>query len=427
MKLSFQRRSVVKIILNLNNLQDLVVGGFFSGGLDSKTVARRMKEAKVKKLISYTADLGQLGETPEEVRRGMLAAGADEAYVIDAKPLYARFMLQAIHGDARYGEDYFSTTGIGRAATVAAILPYMLKHGVNVATHGATGKGNDQFRFELMIEALTSKVRVYAPHRDPLFKKEFPGRQQMIAYCKDRGVVIRATKDEPYSTDENFGGMTHEAGELEFLTTPTSIVKPILMATPMNAPDKVEQVTINVQRGVPRSINGQRMNLVDIFLNSNIIAGRNGIGLTDQVEDRFLGGKSRGVYEAPGVWLLHYVMKKLRQIILERERHFFFRHASLEFGRLLYNGEWFKLQAKDMLAYFSSVAKDLSGTVTFALYKGNVYPVRVRTGKKCLYCPELLSMEAVGDFDETDSQGMMNILRLIVGLQREKGLTRTKF
>lgn len=414
-------------ILNLDNLQDFVMGAFFSGGLDSKTVARRMKEAKIKKLISYTADLGQLGETPEEVRRGMLAAGADEAYVINAKPLYARFMLQAIHGDARYGEDYFSTTGIGRAATVAAILPYMLKHGVDAATHGATGKGNDQFRFELMIAALTDKIRVYAPHRDPIFKKEFPGRRQMIEYCERHGIANRATKNEPYSTDENFGGMTHEAGQLEFLTTPTSIVKPILMVTPMDAPDKIEQVTINVRKGIPRSINGQRMDLVDIFLNANAIAGRNGIGLTDQVEDRYLGGKSRGVYEAPGVWLLHYVMKKLRQIILERERHFFFRHAALEFGRLLYNGEWFKLQAKDMLAYFSSVAGDLSGTVTFALYKGNVYPVKIKTGKKCLYCPELLSMEAVGDFNETDSQGMMNILRLIVDLQREKGLTRTKY
>jgi argininosuccinate synthase len=417
------------IHLGSPGFKDLTFGGFYSGGVDSKCCALRLREAGVKRLISYTADLGQPDERSlEDVRQGMLAAGADEAYVFDAKPLYARFMLQALQGDARYGEDYFSTTGVGRAAMVATVLPHMLKHGVNVATHGATGKGNDQFRIELMIAALTGKILVYAPHRDPIFKREFPGRQEMIAYIeKHQGVSLRATRKEPYSTDANYGGLTHEAGQLEFLTTPTTLVKPIMMVLPMEAPDMVEEVTINIQRGVPRSINGKRMNLVDIFLNANIIAGRNGIGLTDQVEDRYIGGKSRGVYEAPGVWLLHHAFRKLRQIILERERHFFFRHMSLEFGRTLYNGDWFKGLAKDLLAYLTSVAKDLSGTVTFGLYKGNVFFIKVTTGKKCMYCPELLSMEGVGDFKEADSQGMMNIMRLIVDLQREKGLTRTKY
>jgi len=414
--------------LSLTDLEGLTVAGFYSGGVDSKCCALRIKEAGAKRLISFTADLGQPDEMSlEDVRQGMLAAGADEAHIVDAKPLFARFMLQALQGDARYGEDYFATTPVGRAATVASILPHMLKRGVNVATHGATGKGNDQFRFELNIEALTSQIRVYAPHRDPIFKKEFPGRQEMIAYIERHGVNLRATKSEPYSTDANYGGLTHEAGKLEFLTTPTLLVKPIMMKLPMDAPDEVEEVTINIQKGVPRSINGKRMNLVDIFLNANIIAGRNGIGLTDQVEDRFIGGKSRGVYEAPGAWLLHHAFRKLRQIILEKERHFFFRHTSLELGKVLYNGDWFKGLAKDLLAYLASVAEDLSGTVTFGLYKGNVFFIKVKTGKKCMYCPELLSMEGVGDFNEVDSQGMMNILRLIVGLQRERGLTRTKF
>ncbi len=410
----------------LTDMRGKRVAGLFSAGLDSVVVCRSLKEAGAY-VDSYTAYMGQIDEEdPQDMLRRMKIAGADNAYLIDARELYCRFMLQVLQGDGRYQEDYPNFTGVGRAAIVAAIMPYAKKSGADYISHGATGKGNDQIRFELHVAALARGIRVYAPHRDPIFKAQFPGRQQMIDYCQLFGLEIKATKDEPYSNDANLN-ITYEAGELEKLTTPTLIVKPALVTWPMDAPDKMEKVTIRVFKGRPTSINGKRMSLVDIFLALNQIAGRNGIGITDMVEDRRIGGKSRGVYEGPGTWMVHHVLKKLRQINLSRERKLWFEHCALRFGQLVYDGEWFSDLSKDMLAYVASVANDLSGTVTFGLYKGNIFFLGAKSGKGCLYCPELLSMEALGDFNEADSQGMLNILRKFVDLQREAGQTRIKF
>ena len=254
-------------------------------------------------VAALTADLGQpdeanIADIPERMR----AAGAEDAVLVDARDKLAQAGLEIIQTQARYEGGYWNTTGIARHVTVQALLPEVQRRGITVLGHGATGRGNDQVRFQLVANMLAPEVQVYAPWRDTEFLEQFPGRREMIVYCEQEEIPIRATLDKPYSTDANLLGLTHEAGQLEELETPAQFVRPQMGAYPHEAPDAAQRVAIRFEQGVPTAIDGRSVTPREAIEQANAIGGRHGVGIgLHVVENRFVGIKSRGVYEAPGM------------------------------------------------------------------------------------------------------------------------------
>jgi len=403
------------------------IAGLLSGGLDSTTIVHWLSQVGAR-VLSITVNLGQPDETDiGDIPKRMKAAGAEEAVMVDGRSLLARYMLQVIQGQAFHEGGYWNTTGIARMATVVAALRPITERGITFLTHGATGRGNDQVRFEIAPAMLAPQIQVYAPWRDPEFLRELGGRKEMLTYCAAHNLNVRATTKKPYSTDANFCGLTHEAGELEFLTTPTSLVEFIMGVAPDKAPETAEDVEIRFKCGRPVAVNGKTYNkLPSVFSVLNHIAGRNGVGIgLDVVENRRVGIKSRGVYEAPGVTLLASAYTKLLQTILDRNRRKFFDIVSRQLADVVYEGEWFGPLAGDLLAVVNRVASHVSGTVSFSLYKGNIRFLQSSGEETCLYCPERSSMESIGEFDHTDSQGYLNVHTVLARALAYAKQTRT--
>ena len=296
-----------------------VVGGAVSGGLDSCTVAHWLRENGFE-VQAFTVDLGQPDEENlDAIKDRMLGCGASDAAIIPGRAALAEAGLKVIQSQARYEGGYWNTTGIARPVTVAAILPHMENRGIGVMFHGATGRGNDQVRFQLAANMIDPKVEIYAPWRDPEFVERFPGRQQMIEYCEANNLPIRPARESRYSTDANFLGLTHEAGDLEDVTISPTFVEPGMGVWAWDAPDQSEVVTVRWESGVPVAINGQDLALEEAFETANRVAGRHGVGIgTHVVENRFVGVKSRGIYESPGMELLGQSYEYLLQFILDR-------------------------------------------------------------------------------------------------------------
>lgn len=411
--------------LTRESLKGKWVALFGSGGLDSTCIAQWLFLVGVKVFV-IIADLGQ----PEEkdlgdVARRMKLAGAEEVILVDGKEVLAKYMLQVIQGLGHHEGGYMNTTGIARMATVAVALPEILERGIKFVVHGATGRGNDQKRFELALAALAPDLRVYAPWRDPEFNQELGGRKEEIAFCRIHDLYVTATLEKPYSTDSNFCGLTHEAGKLESIDVPPDFVEFLMGVHPSKAPEKGEVVSIRFEAGVPTEINGEEMSLVDVFLSLNQIAGRNGVGIgIDVVENRSLDIKSRGVYESPGATLLERAYSKMLELILDRGRRKFFDIVSRQLADLVYEGKWFYPSAEDLLGVTSNIARHATGTITLTLYRGNVFFVEAHDVVHSLYDPERSSMEKVGDFDHTDSQGWLTIEAVIARTLAHAGQIR---
>ncbi len=401
------------------------VAALVSGGLDSTCIIKWLSLAGVE-VLAVIVDLGQPDEKDlDDIVRRMKLAGAYEAILVDGKETLAKYMLQVIQGLGHHEGGYMNTTGIARMATVAVALPEIQKRGIEIVTHGATGRGNDQVRFELAVVMLDPSLRVYAPWRDPDFNQELGGRKAEIDFCKSHNLEIDATYEKPYSTDSNFCGLTHEAGKLEFLDTPTDFVNFLMGLHPSRAQEKEELVNIRFECGVPTEINCEKMDLVSIFTRLNAIAGRNGIGIgIDVVENRRIGIKSRGVYESPGVTLLEKSYSKMLELILDRGRRKFFDIVSRQLADVVYEGEWFSPLAGDLLAVTSNIARLVSGVVTYKLHRGNVFFVKAHDVNHSLYDPARSSMEKVGEFDHADSQGYLNVATVTARALTYAGQTR---
>jgi len=299
--------------MNINHLRGKTIGAAVSGGLDSCTIAHWLAHNGVD-VVCFTADLGQPDETNiDDIRTRMLACGAKDAIMVDAKDEMALAGIHVIQSQSSYEGGYWNTTGIARHVTVAGLLPEMEKRGIDVFLHGATGRGNDQARFQLVTNMMNPAIDVYAPWRDPLLweafpnpqETDFPGRTEMIDYCNSHNLPITATHDKPYSTDANILGLTHEAGKLESLSIPAAFITPGMGVHPKDAPDEVEYFTVRFEEGMPVAINDNAVTPLEALIQSNEIGGRNGVGIgLHTVENRFVGIKSRGVYEAPGMEVL---------------------------------------------------------------------------------------------------------------------------
>jgi argininosuccinate synthase len=382
-----------------------------SGGLDSCTITRWLADQGVE-VICFTADLGQPDEDDTDaIRQRMLKAGATDFVLLPAREAIAEAGLRVVQSQACYEGRYWNTTGIARCVLTKAMVLEMQKRGLTVFSHGATGRGNDQVRFQLITNMLAPEFEVYAPWRDEEFLARFPGRSEMINFCQEKGLSVSATKDKPYSTDANLLGLTHESGLLEALTTPAQFVKPIMGCYPQDAPDQAEDITIRFEKGRPTQVNGKSVDLVEAFLETNAIGGRHGIGIgTHLVENRFVGIKSRGVYESPGVEIIGTCYAYLLQLILDRRAREFFEQLSLLVAKQIYQGYWFDLATQMALEAIDRTAALATGTITVSLYKGNLFFVAADDAPHSLYSEENASMEGVGDYDHADSEGLLRVL-----------------
>lgn len=382
-----------------------------SGGLDSCTVTKWMVEQGVE-VVSLTADIGQPDEEDiGDVRKRMLACGAKEAVLLDLKNELAETALTMLVSGAQYEGGYWNTTGIARHVTTRGILKEMRRRGIKVMVHGATGRGNDQVRFQLVANMLDPSIQVYAPWRDKTFLDRFGGRKEMIQFCEARGLPISASLQCPYSTDANLLGLTHEAGRLESLDIAANFIEPGMGNFPVQAPDDPEIFNVKVEEGRPVQINGEGVDLVQALGKANEIGGRNGVGIgIHTVENRFVGIKSRGVYESPGLSLLGFCYEFLLQQVLDRRARRFYESLSVTLAEQIYQGYYYDLTSRMIRGALAPLVSLLKGTITVLVYKGTVTYKASEGVVHSLYSPEIASMEAVGNYDHQDSEGLLNVL-----------------
>ena len=394
--------------LSINDMKGRKIGVCVSGGLDSKTIALRLREAGAD-VLCFTADLGQPDEADiTDVIKKMAPCGV-ETVIVDVRQEMAEACFRTIMSGATYDGGYWNSTGIGRAVTVKKLVAEMKKHGIETLVHGATGRGNDQMRFERYTHILEPEMAVYAPWRDAELLKAFPGRTQMCEYLATRGIVAFPGGKKRYSTDSNLAGLSHEAEDLESMETPMTIVEPTMGVWPMQAPDKIEHVEITFEAGRAVAINGEKLAPFDLMVAANTIGGRNGVGLSHALENRIIGTKSRGVYEAPGMELLGRTLRFIYQMIFDKRATRMFTTLSQFIGEQIYDGRYFDLATEAAFASIETLAKHATGTVCVGLYKGNIL-FESQTGVKAsLYFEEDASMEASTGLNPVSSQGFAEI------------------
>jgi argininosuccinate synthase len=384
-----------------------------SGGLDSCTVTKWLTEHGVQ-VVCFTADIAQPDETNfGEIETRMRACGAADYVAIPLHDMIAESGLEVIQFQACYEGRYWNTTGIGRHVIVAGMVPEMKKRGIGVLGHGATGRGNDQVRFQLCANMLDPAINVYAPWRDQAFLNRFRGRSEMIDYCTRHKLPIKASKDAPYSTDANLLGLTHEAGKLEHLTTSPWFVTPGMGVLPKDAPDTPQVVTVRFENGRPVAIDGKPTTAFQAIQQANAVGGKHAVGIcTHLVENRFVGIKSRGVYEAPGMELLGTAYSYLLQLVLDRRAKELFDQLSLFVAKQIYQGYGFDLATHMAREAMRPVLKLMTGTIAVKLYKGNVTFESAVDVPAQMYSEANASMEAIGAFDHADSEGFLRVLQV---------------
>jgi argininosuccinate synthase len=377
------------------------VGIAFSGGLDTSCALAWMREHGAVP-YAFTADLGQYDEPDiAAVPAKALAFGAEDAVLVDCKEALAREGLTALQCGAFHiqtaGKRYFNTTPLGRAVTGTKLVQAMAEHGVDIWGDGSTYKGNDIQRFYRYGLLVNEHLRIYKPWLDSAFVEELGGRREMSEWLLERGLPHAASVDKAYSTDANMLGATHEAKDLELLETSMKIVSPIMGVAHWDPDVEIapEEVTIEFAGGVPVAIGGRTIDdPVELVLAANEIGGRHGLGMSDQIENRVIEAKSRGIYEAPGMALLHIAYERLLTAIHNEGTIERYAEEGRRLGRLLYEGRWFDVQAlmlRDALQRW--VAAAVNGEVTIELRRGDDYTILDTRGDALRYDPERLSME----------------------------------
>lgn len=408
------------------DLSDELVGVCVSGGLDSKTVCQRLVESKVK-VLAFSADLGQPDEDDiQNVKKRMATCGVDTV-IVDLKDAMAEGCFDVLQAQARYAGSYWNTTGIGRFVTCYGLLQAMVEKNVTVLSHGATGRGNDQMRFERYTNVLAPKMKVYAPWRDPLLLEEFPGRKEMATYLNTFGIEAFVGPKKKYSTDANLAGLSHEAEDLESIQTPMTIVDPEMGVWPHQAPDKAETVELRFEKARCVAINGKSLSPCAVMQLANTIGGRNGVGISHALENRIIGTKSRGVYEAPGMELLGKSLGYLYQSVLDRRSDDLFNVLSKHMSDQCYDGRWYDPSTRAAWAGIASLTEPATGTVVVSLYKGNVHYQSLSGLVHCIYNEEDSSMEKSDGLNPVSSQGFAEIQSVEARSLAKAGLIKETF
>ena len=397
--------------MRIGDLDGEKIGICVSGGLDSKSVTTRLIEAGLD-VVGFTADLAQPDEDNiEDIPLRMAPTGA-ETHIVDLRMAMAKASMLVIKAQARYDGGYWNTTGIARAVTVHGLLGAMRDEGCTVLAHGATGRGNDQLRFERYTNVLAPEMKVYAAWRDPGLLAQFPGRKEMASYLQNKGIEATVGPAKRYSTDANIAGLSHEAEDLESLETPATIVVPTMGVWPQDAPDKVETVALRFEKGVCIELNGKALDALDMLSEANAVAGRNGVGIANALENRIIGTKGRGVYEAPGMELLGSGLAAIYQAVLDRRASGLFQQLSKLVSDQIYDGRLFDPAPRAALAAIDLLAEKASGRVELGLYKGNLFFQQLTDCPASLYNPADASMEASDGLDPTSSQGYVEVQRV---------------
>lgn len=381
----------------------------YSGGLDTSVILGWLMDEGYDVHAVYV-DLGQPCEDREATLKKARDIGAASARIVDAQEELCRdFAFPVLQWQAKYELIYLLGTSIARPLISKACLQVAREVGADAYAHGATGKGNDQCRFQLAAEALDPKVRVIAPWRIEKFRKLFPGRSEMIAYCNQRNIPVKASASKPYSSDENCLHISYEAGKLEDLTVNgVELVEFGMTVSPQQAPDTLEPVTIGFEAGVPVCVNGQDCSPLTVVKTLNEIGGRNGVGRIDMVENRFVGMKSRGVYEAPGMTILYLAHMLLEQLTLDRDLVHLRNRLAPEVAEMVYYGFWYSPKMDALLAFIRESQQNVTGEVTLNLYKGNLMVER-RASPNSLYDEGIATMEGGGSYNQTDAEGFLRI------------------
>jgi argininosuccinate synthase len=396
----------------------------YSGGLDTSVLVGWLMDEGYEVHCLYV-DLGQPCEDRAAILKKALDIGAASSEIVDVQDELCRdFAFPVLQWQAKYENIYLMGTSIARPLIAKACLQRAREIGAVAFVHGATGKGNDQCRFQLAAEALDPGVKIIAPWRIEAFRAKFPGRTEMIKYCEEKGIPVKATSKKPYSSDENCLHISYEAGVLEDPKVDgIAVVDFGMTVSAKDAPDKEEKVTIAFESGVPVSVNGKKLSAIDLVKELNTIGGRNGVGRIDIVENRFVGMKSRGVYEAPGMTMLYAAHQGLEQLTLDRDLTHLRDKIAPEVAEMVYYGFWYCAKMDALMAFIKETQKPVTGEIELTLYKGNLR-VSSRTSPYSLYDDAIASMEAGGSYNQTDAEGFLRIMGLphrVQGRVRPRG------
>ena len=384
----------------------------YSGGLDTSVILCWLQDEGYDVHAVYV-DLGQPCEDREAILKKAHDCGAKSARIVDAREELCRdFAFPVVQWQARYELSYLLGTSIARPLISKICLQAARDVGATAYVHGATGKGNDQCRFQLAAEALEPHVKLIAPWRIEAFRTLFPGRKEMIAYCAAKSIPVKASVSKPYSSDENCLHISYEAGQLEDpMVNGCALVEFGMTVSPQAAPDKIESLSIGFESGVAVTLNGQKKTPLEMVLELNTIAGRNGIGRIDMIENRFVGMKSRGVYEAPGITTLYAAHQAVEQLTLDRDLVHLRDRMAPEVAEMVYYGHWYCAKMDALMAFIRETQKPVTGEVKLELYKGNIV-IAGRSSPNSLYDEAVATMEAGGSYNQTDAEGFLRIMGL---------------
>jgi argininosuccinate synthase len=398
----------------------------YSGGLDTSVLLSWIKETyNNAEMIAFCANIGQAEEL-KGLEKKAKKTGASKIYIDDLQEEFARdFIFPMLRAGAIYEGQYFLGTSIARPLIAKRMVEIAQAEGADAIAHGATGKGNDQVRFELTSAALAPNLDIIAPWRDARFRSQFPGRAEMIAYCESKDIPVQASAKKPFSMDRNLLHISYEAGILEDPWFDASAPKnrdyfTTLSVFPEDAPEKPEIVTLDFERGDCVAVNGKHLSPLAVMQVLNKIGGKHGVGRVDMVENRFVGMKSRGVYETPGGAILHFAHRQVESLTMDREVMHLRDSLIPKYAELVYYGFWFAPERLALQALVEESQKNVSGTVRVKLYKGNI-SVAGRKSAVSLYNPHIATMEAdpTKAYNQDDASGFirLNGLRLRVNSQ----------
>ena len=382
----------------------------YSGGLDTSIIIAWLKENYGCEVIAVAGDVGQ-GDELEGLEEKALATGASKYYCADCKEEFVNdFIFPAIKANAIYENKYLLGTSMARPAIAKRLVEIARKEGATAICHGATGKGNDQIRFELGIKALAPDIKVIAPWRQDNWKMD--SREAEIEYCKAHGIDLPFGTDSSYSRDRNLWHISHEGLELEDPSQePNYDHLLVLSVTPEHAPDEGEYVTMTFEKGVPTSVNGKKMKVADIIRELNRLGGKHGIGIIDIVENRVVGMKSRGVYETPGGTILMEAHDQLEELCLDRATMEVKKEMGNKLAQVVYEGKWFTPLREAIQAFVESTQEYVTGEVKFKLYKGNIIKAGT-TSPYSLYSESLASFTTGDLYDHHDADGFITLFGL---------------
>src|SRR5436190_12293876 len=397
----------------------------YSGGLDTSVIVKWLRETYDAEIVTFAADIGQEEELkglPQKARN----TGASKHYTLDLVEEFAGdFIYPMIRANAIYEAQYYLGTSIARPLIAKAQVDIAQKEKADTVAHGATGKGNDQCRFELTYAALAPDLKIIAPWRMTEYQSQFKGRSEMLAYCEEKGIKVEASAKKPYSMDRNLLHISFESGILEdpWKEPPKDMFK--LSVAPEDAPDRAEYVELDFESGNCVAVNGKRLSPGNIMRTLNKLGGKHGIGRVDLVENRFVGMKSRGVYETPGGTILHFAHRQVETLTMDREVMHLRDSLIPKYSELVYYGFWFSPEREALQAFVTESQKNVTGTVRLNVYKGKV----ICAGRKSpvsLYNPHIATMEAdpTKAYNQSDATGFirLNALRLKVAAQVGRGV-----